>query len=83
MSFVPFTPQPTTRRSRELAKEIVRAVEEYRAREPRLRDAEVSRALQLARGRLAGSERTLLLVTLGLLVLIGAVGLFLARSGGR
>lgn len=83
MSFVPFTPPPTTRRSRELAKEIVKTVEAYREREPRMRDTEVARALQLARSRLTGMDRTILMVVVGLVVFLLALGLFVAGGGGR
>lgn len=79
MSYVPFTPAPTTRRSRELAKEIVRTVDAYREREPRMRDAEIRRALQLASGRLGGGDRTILMAAVALGVLVLALGLFMAQ----
>jgi len=84
MSFVPVTPgASTSKRSRELAGEIVRTVEEYREQEPRMRDAEVERALMLAKSRLGGSGNTLGLIILGMVLLIGALGFLISTNFGN
>jgi hypothetical protein len=84
MSFVPMTPgASTSKRSRELAGEIVRTVEEYREKEPRMRDSEVERALMLAKSRLGGTGKTLGLIILGMVLLIGALGFLLTTNFGQ
>ncbi len=83
MSFVPVSPQPTTPRARELAREIVRTVEDFRVREPRMRDHEVERAMMLARSRLGGRNPTLVLVAAGLVLLIAGLFAYLKMTGGR
>jgi uncharacterized membrane protein len=80
MSYVPVQ-QPTSKRSRELAKEIVRAVEEYREREPRTSDQEVQRAMMLARSRLGGSSNVIFLVLVGLAMLAGLLAFLLTSWG--
>ena len=83
MSFVPAAPgSSTSKRSRELAGEIVRTVEAYREKEPRMRDSEVERALMLAKSRLGGAGNTLGLIILGMVVLIGALGFLISTNFG-
>lgn len=73
----------TSKRSRLLAAEIVRLVEEFREKEPRTRDEDVQRALMLAKSRLVGTGSTLVLAIVGLVVLIGALIFYASANFGR
>jgi len=77
-----FVPPPTTPRARSLAKAIGQTIEDFHRDNPRLRDHEIHRALQLARARQGSPQRiiVMIMVALGLIVFLLATGVFFGEK---
>ncbi len=73
MSFAPFVPPPTSARSRALAKEIGKTIDSFQADNPRMRDQEINRALQIARARQGAPQKVIILIMLALGFLVFAL----------
>ncbi len=74
MSLVSFVPPQTSARSRALAKEIGKTIDSFQAENPRIRDREINRALQIARARQGAPKRVIILIMLALALIVFALG---------